>query len=72
MWTKILKIEKSQFNNSKLAYFNFNGTERYAIISNKVLEYNKVEKLNIGDRIFVIKSIGKDDKGVFFIKNVEQ
>lgn len=70
-WTKIIRIEKSQFNENNLAIFNFQDLESYAVISPAVLKYLDVEEISQGQEIFVIKSIGKDDKGVFFIKNVK-
>ena len=71
VWTKIKRLEKSQYNNlSSLIIFDYLGEERFSIITDKVLKYLKINELNIGDDIFVIKSFNHKNKPIYLIKKV--
>ena len=73
VWVKVLKKEKSKYKkNDYLVFFEFRGQERFSIINFNVLRYNKVDNIDIGDEIFVIKSFGRTEKPIFLIKGVRK
>lgn len=71
-WTTIKRIEDSKYNdNSKLVYFDFYNKEKFSILTSKVLEYLKIDKLKEGDNIYVIRTFNpKNDKEMYLIKKV--
>lgn len=73
VWTRIKKIEQSKYNNSSIAIFDFNGQEKFTIISSKVLRYLKVDELRERDKIFVIKTFNsRNNKELYIIKKVKR
>ena len=64
----IKRIDKSEYNNSKLAIFDFLGVESFAIITQRVLDYIDTENIKVGDRLFVIKSFSNSGGSVFLVK----
>lgn len=71
VWIEISKIEQSQYNNSSyLALFTLHEKERFVIITKSVLHYLKVDTLNAGDEIFVMRSFNKTGDERFLIKKV--
>ena len=69
-WVRIDRLEPSQWHNSesKLAYFKFQGRERYSIVSKAVLDWLKIVEINVGDKLFVVKSFNNKGFPIFIVK----
>lgn len=72
VWTIVKRIEKSKYNESNLIYFDFFKTEKYCIFSNLSKKYLNIDKLKLGDYIYVVKSFTKSGVPIYLIKNVKQ
>lgn len=70
--TKVNKVQESQYKNgSYLVFFDFNEREVYSVVTGRVLKYLKVENVNKGDTVEVIKSFNGQGKPIYLIKSVE-
>jgi len=72
VWVKITKIEDSEFNDSKVIYFDFLGTEKFSIVSKNVLNYLHIIQLRVEDKILVVKSFSRVGKEIYLLKKVEK
>ena len=56
MWVNIERVEESEFNDSKIAYFKIAEREKHVVVSKNVLHYLKIHGIRANDKIFVILS----------------
>ncbi|MFW6282485.1 MAG: hypothetical protein ACOC1P_00325 [Minisyncoccales bacterium] len=73
VWVTITNKEPSKFNpHDYLVFFEYFGEENFAVITSKVLAYIDKSVLSVGDKIFVVKTTGKDNKERFFVRSCKK
>ena len=73
VWVEVIEKEISKFNpHSFLVKFKLNEKNCYSIVTNNVLDYNRIDDINIGDKIFVTIGFNKEGKKLYFIKKCQK
>ena len=70
-WVEITHIERSRFNEiDKLIFFEFQGEERFAVVSGKVLDYLDIKDIEDYKQAFIIQTFSKVGEPIFVVKKV--